>query len=558
MNGIEGVNPGGPTGEYNGADGGYDTETGAVGSKPPAIRTGVTIASSRADNDIFFAAVEATRMPMIVTDPNQPDNPIVFCNPAFCQMTGYSFEDIKGRNCRFLQGPDTDQDVIADLRQSIEARREIAVEILNYRKNGSAFWNALFMSPVFDKDGRLVYYFGSQLDVSRRRDAEEGLRQAQKMEALGQLTGGIAHDFNNLLQVVLGYIDGMRAKPDDPDYVRRAIDAVASAAERGATLTQQLLAFARKQRLDGRTTNMNVLVEGLIPLIERTVGGAIAIETKFDCELCNIKVDATQAELAILNILINARDAMPENGRITIETSNRTIEDEDHALFDGLKPGRYVVLAITDTGTGIPQELLKRVTEPFFTTKDQGKGTGLGLSMAYGFAKQSGGALRIYSEVGFGTTVRFFFPVVDKSTESIDSSTSLPFDDSKGVETILVVEDQDDVGDLAQSVLEDFGYSVLRAPDGKSALQIIDGGEPIDLLFTDVIMPGGLNGIMLAREARRIRPRLKVLLTTGYAELSLDRAEAGGLEFDLINKPYRRTELITKVRRALVGPTGVT
>jgi PAS domain S-box-containing protein len=529
------------------------------GHQPPAIRSGTTIDSSRADNDIFFAAVEATRMPMIVTDPRRPDNPIVFCNPAFQQMTGYTFEDIKGRNCRFLQGPDTDRSVVDELRKAIEDRREIAVEILNYRKNGSSFWNALFMSPVYDKAGRLVYFFGSQLDVSRPPDAEEALRHAQKMESLGQLTGGIAHDFNNLLQVILGYLDGIRTKgvAGNTAYVEQAVEAMMQAATRGATLTQQLLAFARKQHLDGRIVNLNTLVAGLTPLMERTLGGTVSIEEKLDPRLLNARIDSTQAELALLNILINARDAMPEGGRIVVETGNRTIGEEDRKHFDDLTPGEYVVLTISDTGVGIPPENLRRVTEPFFTTKEAGRGTGLGLSMVYGFTKQSGGSTRIYSEVGHGTTIRLFFPAVRAASEPRGADVPRPLDQRPGSETILVVEDQQDVGDLAQSVLEDFGYTVIRAATGRDALSLVEGKGRIDLLFTDLIMPGGMNGVMLAREARKARPKLKVLLTTGYAELSLERETAGGSEFDLINKPYRRSELATKVRQVLDGPTGV-
>ncbi|WP_210526640.1 histidine kinase famiy protein [Rubellimicrobium arenae] len=554
-----GVNEGGPTGEPQGPGGGFDSETGAIGQVAPPVAVDSSIEKDVSRHDIFFAAVEATRMPMIVTDPRQPDNPIVFCNPAFQQMTGYTFEEIRGRNCRLLQGPDTDRTVIDELRQAIDQRREIAVEILNYRKNGSAFWNALFMSPVFNQDGELVYYFGSQLDVSRRRDAEDALRQAQKMESLGQLTGGIAHDFNNLLQVILGYLDGIKAKgvTNDPAYAEAALDAIGLAATRGATLTNQLLSFARKQRLDGRLVNLNAVVAGFKPLIERTVGGTIAIETRLDPALANTKVDTTQAELALLNVLINARDAMPNGGRIMVETAMRDIADEDRGHFGELGAGRYVTLSITDTGTGIPPEILKRVTEPFFTTKEQGKGTGLGLSMAYGFAKQSGGMMRLTSEVGHGTTVRFFFPAVQQSPEPRGAQPPRPLDQRAGTEVILIVEDQEDVGQLAQSVLEDFGYKVLRAPDGLEAMDILEGDERIDLLFTDLIMPGGINGVMLARRARQARPRLKVLLTTGYAELSFERETAGGSEFDLINKPYRRSELAAKVRQVLDGPTGV-
>ncbi len=535
-------------------------ELGAGSGVAPVVNESQSIEDAEYSDSIFFAAVKTTRMPMIVTDPNVPDNPILFCNPAFEQMTGYLFEEIKGRNCRFLQGPETDRAVVADLRRAVEAKREISVEILNYRKDGSAFWNALFMSPVYDRKGKLVYFFGSQLDVSRRRDAEEGLRQAQKMEALGQLTGGIAHDFNNLLQVVIGYAEGLKEKGSEVDraYLAKAVDAISGAATRGATLTQQLLAFARKQRLDGRVVNFNALIEALAPLIERTVGGTISVDRKLEPGLANAKVDTTQAELAILNILINARDAMPDGGRIIIETTNRNIAPEDGPFFGDMSPGSYVAVSITDTGTGMPPEILRRVTEPFFTTKEQGKGTGLGLSMVYGFAKQSGGALRIYSEVEVGTTVRLFFPAISKELRPRGANTTPLAENSKPRrETILIVEDQGDVGDLAQSVLEDFGYRTVRATNGKEAMAILEGDTEIDLLFTDLIMPGGINGVMLARAARKERPRLRVLLTSGYAELALERQDAGGAEFDIINKPYKRSELATKVRQAIDGPNGI-
>ncbi|WP_207540347.1 histidine kinase famiy protein [Sabulicella rubraurantiaca] len=537
---------------------GYDTETGAIGGPPPVIDDTSPPDGDKAHNDIFFAAVETTRMPMIVTDPRQPDNPIVFCNPAFIQMTGYTMEEIRGRNCRFLQGPDTDRSVVAEVRQAIEAQREVSVEILNYRKDRSAFWNALFISPVYDQGGELIYFFASQLDISRRRDAEEALRQAQKMEALGQLTGGIAHDFNNLLQVIIGYTDALRdaGTRNNPARLDKAVEAISQAAARGATLTQQLLAFARKQRLEGRPASLNTLVEGMAPLIERTVGGTIQVKRQLAPGLPNVRVDATQAELALLNILLNARDAMPDGGRIELETSQRSIDAEDAALFGEIQPGDYVVLSITDTGTGMSPEILRRVTEPFFTTKEQGKGTGLGLSMVYGFAKQSGGALRLYSEPGIGTTVRLFFPAI-KSDAPRGAGPARPLDPRPGRETVLLVEDQQDVGDLAETVLEDFGYQVLRASNAQEALAVLEGEKRVDLLFTDLIMPGGMNGVVLARLARRSRPRLKVLLTTGYAEMSLERIEAGGSEFDVIQKPYRRSELAAKVRMVIDGPTGV-
>lgn len=237
-------------------------------------------------NAIFFAAVRATRMPMIVTDPHAPDHPIVFANPAFLNMTGYTPEELIGKNCRLMQGPDTDRDTVAEVRRAIAERRETAVEILNYKKSGASFWNALFVSPVFDRDGKLIYYFGSQLDVSRRRDAEDALRQAQKMEAIGQLSGGIAHDFNNLLTVIQGFSDILKNRLEQPERfdfakARRQVEAISQAAERGSSLTQQMLAFARKQRLDGRIINVNEMIEQLMPVIERTLPDQVKVESRF-------------------------------------------------------------------------------------------------------------------------------------------------------------------------------------------------------------------------------------------------------------------------------------
>ncbi|MBN8909301.1 MAG: PAS domain-containing protein, partial [Rhodospirillales bacterium] len=360
-----------------------------------------------------------TRMPMLVTDPRQSDNPIVFANRAFIAMTGYTQDEIVGHNCRFLQGPATDRQTVQAIRQAIEERREISLEILNYRKDGSTFWNALFISPVYNRRDELVCFFASQLDVSRRGDAEEGLAQAQKMEALGQLTGGIAHDFNNLLQVMSGHLDlmGARARLNKlgPEDLARGIGSIRSAVTKASTLTQQLLAFSRKQKLRGRTINLNTLATGMTALVQRTPGEQVQLEFDLAPDLPNCELDTTQVEVALLNVLVNARDAMPEGGRIRIET--RAVEaasegDDCGELPAGLRPGAYAALSVTDTGTGIAPEIIARVMDPFFTTKDEGKGTGLGLSMVYGFAKQSGGTATVSSEQGQGTTVRMFFPAV--------------------------------------------------------------------------------------------------------------------------------------------------
>ncbi|WP_027174205.1 histidine kinase famiy protein [Methylobacterium sp. 10] len=525
---------------------------------PPRARTGAVSEIADQTSDIFFTAVEATRMPMVVTDPRQDDNPIIFVNDAFTDMTGYGREEIVGRNCRFLQGPDTDPATVVLLRDTIRGKRELAIEILNYRKDGSTFWNALYVAPIYDAAGELVYFFASQLDVSRRRDAEEALGQAQKMEALGQLTGGIAHDFNNLLQVIVGYVDILSTGLDQPDAdrnrLRRATDNIRTAAERATTLTQQLLAFARKQRLDGRAVNLNALVKGMEDLARRTFGDAVDLRLDLRENLWNCRVDPAQAEAALLNILINARDAMPDGGDLVISTDNQDIAANSSRGPGPLSEGRYVTVTVTDTGAGIPPAILARVMEPFFSTKDEGKGTGLGLSMVYGFAKQSGGAVQIDSVEGKGTSVRLSFPAAaadDRQPTRAVQQTA----DRQGTETILIVDDREDVAELARTILRDFGYTLFMARNGREALDILDSNGSVDLLFTDLIMPGGMNGIVLAREAKQRQPHLKILLTTGYAEASLERTDAGGSEFDLLNKPYRRTDLIRRVRAILDGPT---
>ncbi|MDR6674939.1 hybrid sensor histidine kinase/response regulator [Xanthomonas sp. 1678] len=515
-------------------------------------------------SDIFFAAVETTRMPMIVTDPRQADNPIVFVNRAFVEMTGYSSDELLGNNCRFLQGPDTDRDTVDSVREAIATRSEVAVEILNYRKDGSSFWNALFISPVYNEHGELVYFFGSQLDVSRRRDTEDALRQAQKMEALGQLTGGIAHDFNNLLQVMSGYLEliehAVEREPLDPARLRKSVERARDAAGQAARLTQQLLAFARKQKLEGRVLNLNALVAGMSDVAERTLGDGITFALDLAADLRNCRIDPTQAEVALLNILINARDAMAAQPapRLVIQTRNVSIRADEPTTYDNLLPGHYVCVSVTDNGSGMSPDVLAHVLDPFFTTKDEGKGTGLGLSMVYGFAKQSGGAVRLYSEEGHGTTVRLYFPI-DDNVENVsprDSRTRRAFD-RQGDETILIVEDRPDIAELARLFLEDQGYATHVVHNAREALELLDTGVHVDLLYSDLIMPGGLNGVMLAREARRRRPRLKVLLTTGYAESTIERTDAGGAEFEVLSKPYNRLDLTRKVRIVLDGPTGV-
>ena len=353
-------------------------------------------------------------------------------------------------------------------------------------------------------------------DVTEHKALEDQLRQAQKMEAVGQLTGGIAHDFNNLLAIVCGNLELIGEEIEDNEHLHRRVGYAIDAANDAATLTRRLLAFSRKQSLDPRATDANELVQNMLSLWARTLGATIDVETRFAIGLPPTLVDPAQFENALLNLALNARDAMPDGGRLTIETAVRTLGADD---TDGDAPapaGQYVMVAVGDSGAGMPAEIVEHVFEPFFTTKDVGKGSGLGLSMVHGFVKQSGGRVRIESEVGVGTTIRIYLPQAGRQAIS-DATPELQLPRRGGGETILVVEDEARVRQFAVTALTRLGYVVHAASDGQSALALIDEVSGIDFLFTDVILPGGMSGPDLARQARRRRPELKVLYTTGYA-----------------------------------------
>jgi PAS domain S-box-containing protein len=504
---------------------------------------------------VFFAAIEMTRMPMILTDPNLPDNPIVFANRAFQDLTGYKEDEIVGRNCRFLQGAQTSREAVRELREAVHEHRAISLDILNYKRDGTPFWNGVFIAPVHDTNGKLLYFFASQLDITRRRTSEQAFRQAQKMESIGQLTAGLAHDFNNLLQVVAGNLEIIGDGPLN-ERQRRALENATRSADRGAKLTKQLLAFARKTRLEPKPTNLNAIFIELGDMLGTTLGSQVELKLDLTHRLPTALLDPVHLEMALLNVLINARDAMPGGGIVTASTSTMHLNGDAEA--HQLTPGDYVVLAIRDEGVGMPAHVVERATEPFFTTKDVGKGTGLGLAMVHGFVQQSRGRLEISSEPGVGTTIRMIFP----TAAQLPSPPEKPVDPSQAqassregprgdAETILVVEDSDDVLELAQGHLTRLGYKVLIARSGEEALEVFErAGGKIDLLFTDLVMPGGVNGMVLAVRLRERMPDLAVLLTTGYNdELVMEGPSAP--EMDVLGKPYRRTELADRIRAAL-------
>ncbi|MGH8241244.1 MAG: ATP-binding protein, partial [Steroidobacteraceae bacterium] len=356
-----------------------------------------------------------------------------------------------------------------------------------------------------------------QAQMAAREASEAALRQSQKMEAIGQLTGGIAHDFNNLLTVIVGNLETIwRHAPADDGKMRRAIDQVTRAAQRAVTLTQQLLAFSRRQPLNPKPTDINRLVGGMSDLIRRTIGESIAVETVLAGGLWRVAIDAHQLESALLNLAVNARDAMPDGGKLTIETANAHLDESYAGHYPELKAGQYVVLCATDTGSGMSADVIARAFEPFYTTKPIGRGTGLGLSQVYGFVKQSGGHVKLYSEIGQGTTVKIYLPrmSVEADEEQEPPLSLLPTGGRH--EVLLVVEDDADVRLFTTENLRELGFSVLEAHDGPSALKQLGQHPEVQLIFTDVGLPG-MNGAQLVAAARALRPDIKVLFTTGYA-----------------------------------------
>jgi PAS domain S-box-containing protein len=504
---------------------------------------------------IFFAAIEMTRMPMILTDPRQTDNPIVFANNAFLDLTGYELEEIIGRNCRFLQGPQTDRATVGQLRDAVAQRRAVSAEILNYRRDGSPFWNGVFIGPVYDEQGEILYFFASQLDISQRKDAEASALQGQKMEAIGQLTAGLAHDFNNLLQVVSGSLEVMALKRDDEKAFKRYHDAAVAATQRGAKLTGQLLSFARRSRLEPRRTELSGLISSIAELLESTVGTRAELQLNLRRRLPEIEIDPIHLETALINVIANARDAIETGGTITVATGTTTVEAGE---IKGMSAGQYVLLEVSDDGRGMSQSTLSRATEPFFTTKPKGAGTGLGLATAQGFAQQSKGVLKLESAEGRGTSVRFFFPVREDEERARalvpDTTAFRPEEvDAERPPRILVVEDEEAIANLAHETLTDVGYRVIMASDADEGLARFDehrDGEGIDLVFSDVVMPGPRNGLALAHEIRERDPHVPILLTTGYNdEMSINGPQPEAL--DVLGKPYRRRELIERVQAAL-------
>ena len=483
-----------------------------------------------------------------------PDGRVSSWNAGAERFKGYSSDEIIGEHfSRFYTEEDREAGIPRIALDTARNEGRFEAEGWRVRKDGSRFWATVIIDPIRNEAGELIGFTKVTRDLTEKRAIEEQLRQSQKMEAVGQLTGGLAHDFNNLLTGISGSLEMMQIRMAQGRTAEfdRYLMAAQGAVKRAAALTHRLLAFSRRQTLDPKPTNVNRLLSDLEELVRRTVGPSIKVEVVGASGLWPTLVDPNQLENAVLNLCVNARDAMPGGGRLTIEAANKWLDDRAARNHD-LPIGQYVSVCVTDTGTGMTPDVIAKAFDPFFTTKPIGEGTGLGLSMVYGFARQSGGQVRIYSELGQGTTMCLYLPrhaEDDSVQEDVQLQTDL--DAAGGGEVVLVIDDDPTIRMLVGEVLAESGYAVIEAPDGPAGLKVLDSNARIDLLITDVGLPGGMNGRQVADAARVSRPNLKILFITGYAEnavIGQTRLENGMF---VMTKPFQMDMLAHRIREII-------
>jgi len=527
----------------------------------PAVSGALAFAQSQADKFVAESALRTSerRFRALVEESWDAvalfgaDGTILYGSPATTRLLGYDLAEFVGRNAMELIHPDDRTAVLLRLQEATAApRARVHVAARVRHKNGS--WR--YLEGVFTNlldDPSVAAIVNNYRDVTDRRILEEQVVLSQKMEAIGRLAGGVAHDFNNILTAIGGYTDLLLADLAPDDQRRRDVEEIYRAAERAAALTQQLLAFSRRQVLQPKVINLNALVPEVEKMLRRLIGEDILFATVLPPRLGNVRADPGQLEQVIVNLAVNARDAMPDGGRLTIETRNVELDESYAADHPSVRPGRYVMLAVTDTGVGMDEETKARIFEPFFTTKVRGKGTGLGLATVYGIVQQTGGHIWPYSERGQGTTMRVYLPRVDEPADPIERPGDVAPETLRGSETILLVEDEAPVRAVTRQLLQRNGYTVLEAPDGPTALALVDGekgSQHVDLLLTDVIMPG-MSGRELAKQLKARRPEVRALFMSGYTDDAVVRH--GMLEPGLayLEKPFRPTALLRKVREVL-------
>lgn len=504
-------------------------------------------------------AISEVDVGVLICDAQQPDMPIVYVNRAIEKLTGYTEEDLLGHNPRLLQGNSRSQPSIGKMRNALSEHSSVQLILQNFRKDGTEFTNELSVSPVRDEMGVTTHYIGIQKDITDRLKTESQLRHAQKIDAIGQLSGGIAHDFNNLLNIISGRLEMLESGLHDGS-LRHHVDEAARAADMGARLTQRLLSFARKGTLEPTLINLNECITNTLTMLYPTIGKKITFKRILDSQLWPVRVDPSEIENSLVNLVINARDAMPDYGEIRIETKNIAVRDIDLLEDTSLNAGDYVMLSVSDTGRGMNEETLSHLFEPFYTTKLPGEGTGLGLSSVFGFAKQSGGTVIVKSVPGVGSVFQLYLPRDDCSQAAVNqqcpgsnpANTVLAASvDSDKKRRILVVEDNSGVRDVTLARLEFMGFDVEAVGSGPEAQTLFKTMGDFDLVFCDMVIPGGMNGREVADWVRQNFPDCKILLTSGFSEQSLESVSQKSSEWPILHKPYRLQDLQQRVQKLL-------
>jgi PAS domain S-box-containing protein len=503
---------------------------------------------SQADLSKLFQAIQQSPTSVVITD---RDGTIEYVNPKFTDVTGYTLAEAIGQNPRILKSGHTPAEHYAELWNTITGGGVWRGEFLNKKKNGELFWELASIAPV--REGETITNFVAvKEDITERKQMEEQLRQSQKMQALGQLTGGIAHDFNNLLAIVIGNLQLLGERVGGDAKTREFLDDALWSARRGGELTHRLLAFARKQPLKPTVIDLNEVVRGITELLRRTLGMGIRIEESLAPDLWKAFADRGELERALVNLAVNSRDAMRGAGTLTLETRNALLDEDYAEQYEEVTPGEYVLLAVTDTGTGMPPEITERVFEPFFTTKEVGQGSGLGLSMVYGFVKQSGGHVSIYSRVEQGTSVKLYLPrAPSPSTRPEEEPPDVSPEDLRN-RVVLIVEDEAKLRKVAAKMLERLGLRSMQAETARDALELL-ADTHVDVLFTDIELPGGMNGTELADVAHHLYPELKVLFTTGYAREAVLQERGLHEHAPWLLKPYSHRELARELKALLTS-----